>query len=93
MRKDQIQLLIKKHIKLLLLNKKYCSRSTKTKYSQIASELFFVLEDLNRSKLYAKKNLTKRISYYIKSLKYTSKHTLDRKTPLIKELKYVLSKF
>lgn len=93
MRKDQIQLLIKKHIKLFLINKKYCSRTTKTKYSQIVSELFFILEDLSRSKLYAKKNLIKRINYYVRSLKHTSKHTFERKAPLIKELKYILNNF
>lgn len=93
MRKDLLRALIKKHIKLFILNKKYSSRATKTKYSQIVSELFFILEDLSHSKQYAKRNLEKRIKYYEKSNMYISKNTYKRKIPIIKELKFILSKF
>lgn len=93
MEKQSIKRLIKKHIKLFLLNKKHCSRSTKSKYSLIISELYFILEDLEQSKLKAKNNLIKRINFYKKNLKGVSLSTYSRRKQIITELKFVLSKF
>lgn len=94
MNKEEIKRLITKHIKLYLINKKYLKRPSKTKYSQIVAELFFILEDLEKSKLYAKKNIEKRIKYYKSSLKYlNSKWAIEKKKSVIKELMFILSKF